>query len=255
MEEGRLKFYAHVGGSYREPGASLSVGEWVHAVGVVDGKTVKLYINGSLVDTVEAECGGIKYPESVSAQKFVIGADVNNDGSGENFSNADICLARIYGRALTDAEIKLLGEKAFDGASVTPKKPGINCGIITSDTAVSGGILHVSPHLNRVRKDEVSRVTCTLSYDPAKMTYLGTANLKSDASITKASDGNLEIACENFSGDDFFPGTDHNSFGKGRTGLKRRRRNRRRRRPRHPPENKRRRNYEKTDKHLRHAVI
>ena len=255
VEEGRLKFYAHVGGSYREPGASLSVGEWVHAVGVVDGKTVKLYINGSLVDTVEAECGGIKYPESVSAQKFVIGADVNNDGSGENFSNADICLARIYGRALTDAEIKLLGEKAFDGASVTPKKPGINCGIITSDTAVSGGILHVSPHLNRVRKDEVSRVTCTLSYDPAKMTYLGTANLKSDASITKASDGNLEIACENFSGDDFFPGTDHNSFGKGRTGLKRRRRNRRRRRPRHPPENKRRRNYEKTDKHLRHAVI
>lgn len=203
VEEGRLKFYAHVGGSYREPNTSLSVGEWVHAVGVVDGRTVKLYINGSLADSVEAEAGGIKYPESASAQKFVIGADINNEGSGENFSNADICLARIYDHALTDAEIKLLGEKAFEGASITPKKPGINCGIVTSDTAVSGGILHVSPHMNRVRKDEVSRVSCTLSYDPSKMTYLSTANLKNGASITKTSDGNLEITCENFSDDDF----------------------------------------------------
>lgn len=200
---GELTFFAHVGGSYREPKTHISAGEWVHAVGVVDGSTVKLYVNGRLVDLVEAEAGAIKYPEKTDAQKFVIGADVNGAGAGENFSHVSVRLARIYDRALTAEEIKLLEEKAYEGAAVKPKEPEINCGMVLPGSVVSGGIMHVNLHMNRLNWESMNKLSCTLSYDPAKMTYLETKNQKDGVSITKTKDGTLEVVCENFSGDDF----------------------------------------------------
>lgn len=200
---GELTFFAHVGGSYREPKTRISAGEWVHAVGVVDGSTVKLYVNGRLVDLVEAEAGAIKYPEKADAQKFVIGADVNGEGAGENFSHVSVSLARIYDRALNAEEVKLLEEKAYEGAAITPKEPEVNCGIVSPGTVVSGGIMHANLHMNRVNWDSMNKLSCTLSYDPVKMTYLEAKNQQHGVSITKIKDGTLEVVCENFSGDDF----------------------------------------------------
>lgn len=207
-DNGRLIFYAHVGGSYREPSIGISVGEWVHAVGVVDGEAVKLYVNGRLVDSVAAS-GGVSYPSDSNAWNFVIGGDSDSSGGAENFSNADISLARLYDRALTAEEIKLLSEAAFEGSLIEPKVPGVNCGIVSPDTVAAGGTMHVGLHMNKIKLEKISRASCTLSYDPAKMTYLGVQNQKNGASIQKTADGTLEVVCEDLSGDDFrkYPNT------------------------------------------------
>ena len=54
LENGELTFFAHVGGAYRTPKASVRPGQWYHVAGVVEGNSVRLYVNGVLQDEVTA---------------------------------------------------------------------------------------------------------------------------------------------------------------------------------------------------------
>ena len=40
LDGGKLTFFAHVGGGYKQPTADIQAGQWVHAIGVVDGTSV-----------------------------------------------------------------------------------------------------------------------------------------------------------------------------------------------------------------------
>lgn len=186
-EGGKLTFYAHVGGSYREPKAELRAGEWVHAIGVVDGTSVKLYVNGRLADTVSAE-GVIKYPESISAQNFVIGGDSDSNGGVENYSNVSISFARLYDHALTEREIVMLKKKAFEG---TGKQ--VNAGIVASDTAAAGGIMNVNLHVGCGIAEDVDRISYTLAYDPSLIIYCGAKNLMSGVTLDDSTAGILKV--------------------------------------------------------------
>ena len=202
--DGKLTFYAHVGGSYREPKANLSSGEWVHAVGVVDGKTVKLYVNGKLVSCVEAE-GDIKYPENVNTQNFAIGADSDSNNGAENYANVSVSFARIYDHALTGQEIRALEEKAFEGTSIqAPEFQKVNAGMVSADTAAAGGTMNVNLHMNSENMDGVDKCVCVLAYDPTKMTYLGVKKQRSGVKIEEQEAGVLQIECSgNFPEGDF----------------------------------------------------
>jgi Concanavalin A-like lectin/glucanases superfamily len=91
------------------------VGEWVHLAGTYNGQTgeMSLYVNGKLIGT-ETHVGEIRLdPESLN-RPLVIGAELNgsniDDVDGE--FNGYVDEVRIYDRALSDEEIKILAEEA-----------------------------------------------------------------------------------------------------------------------------------------------
>ncbi|WP_394914047.1 LamG-like jellyroll fold domain-containing protein [uncultured Robinsoniella sp.] len=65
LDGGKLTFFAHVGGSYRQPAAAIQAGQWVHAIGVVDGESVKLYVNGELAGEIAA-AGPVKFTSNTN---------------------------------------------------------------------------------------------------------------------------------------------------------------------------------------------
>ena len=81
------------------------VGTWVHLCGVFDGVTYRLYRNGTLaVTTADATA-----PQANVDATWAIGARAPQPTGGvDNLIQADIDDVRIYGRALTSAEVEAL---------------------------------------------------------------------------------------------------------------------------------------------------
>lgn len=193
LYNGRLTFFAHVAGSYRQPTAAILQGQWVHAVGVVDGSSVKLYVNGELASEIQVE-GPVEYTSNANAHNFVIGGDSSASGNAEYLSNASVSFARLYDRALTEEEIKLLDEKAFEGADLPQLKPQqVNLGIVSSDTAAAAGEMNVNLHLNAENVGAIDRITCQLSYDPEVLTYSGVQHKMDGVTIDDSQEGILNI--------------------------------------------------------------
>lgn len=74
--------------------------EWYQVVGTYDGKEMKIYVNGKLENTTNAQSGDINYPDRIF---YTIGAykDDNEDFSHKGLIDE----VRIYDRALTEKEI------------------------------------------------------------------------------------------------------------------------------------------------------
>lgn len=101
----QLEFWAHVGGKYQIVAAPIKEGEYVTAIGVFNGRTLVLYVNGA--EAVKLECPGqIRHPGSPACQAFCIGSDISNKGEGEFFFPGSIVYARIYSWALSAEQIK-----------------------------------------------------------------------------------------------------------------------------------------------------
>lgn len=78
VNKGRPAFSVHLDGKYVEVGGKdgdLEVGQWYHVAGVYDGREVRLYVNGQLV---EAKPGIGK--RTTNALPLMIGADVSAQG-------------------------------------------------------------------------------------------------------------------------------------------------------------------------------
>jgi hypothetical protein len=79
---------------------SGDVGEWVHLCGVFDGEMYKIYRNGVLAAaTVDSTM-----PQANVDTTWVIGGSANQD----NLMQGEIDDVRIYGRALSSAEVEAL---------------------------------------------------------------------------------------------------------------------------------------------------
>lgn len=83
--------------------SSFSLGNWVNVVGTWDNGIQRIYINGVLIASSTRAFSRINY----SSATFLIGAA---DRGVNNFFNGDIDDVRIYNRALSEDEIKLLYE-------------------------------------------------------------------------------------------------------------------------------------------------
>ena len=193
LENGALNFFAHVDGGYKQPKTAIQAGQWVHAVGVVDGSAVKLYVNGKLVDQIAAN-GGVSYPASDSAKNFLIGADSNNDNGAQFWAEGSISLARVYDRALSEKEITALCDKAFEGADIEKVQPQqVNLGIVSAETAPAGGEMSVNLHANGAEAGSVDKITYELNYDANLLTYSGVQYNVSGLTIDDSTAGKLKV--------------------------------------------------------------
>jgi hypothetical protein len=80
-------------------GDGLPVNTWTYLTGTFDGTTMRLYVNGNLVGTLETSA-----PIDVTDGVLRIGAD--HSWPGEAFPGA-IDEVRIYNRALSQSEIQV----------------------------------------------------------------------------------------------------------------------------------------------------
>jgi Concanavalin A-like lectin/glucanases superfamily/Protein of unknown function (DUF2939) len=91
------------------------VGEWVHLAGTYDGDTGRMsfYVNGDRIGR-QTRVGEIRLDSESLHRPLVIGAEINgpniDDATGE--FNGYVDDVRIYNRALSDDEIKVLAEEA-----------------------------------------------------------------------------------------------------------------------------------------------
>lgn len=193
LDGGKLTFFAHVGGSYRQPTAAIQAGQWVHAIGVVDGESVKLYVNGELAGEIAAS-GPVKFTSNTTAFNFVIGGDSSPGNSAEYLSNADVSFARLYDQALTPQQVKALDEKAFENADIEEPQPQqVNLGIVSSSTAAEGSEMNVNLHANADESGSVNKITYDLVYDPAILTYEDVQHKMNGVAIDSSQAGRLKI--------------------------------------------------------------
>lgn len=122
LSDGTLRFNYSVnnggGRSYLSantaPGTA-SEGEWVHAVAVVGGGQIKIYVNGEQAELYNADgvsignyldCSGRLFEAPTGlASALVVGGDISSSGGMETGFIGDIAALNVFSRALTDAEV------------------------------------------------------------------------------------------------------------------------------------------------------
>ena len=87
-------------------GSTAPIGQWIHVAGVYDGSTTRLYVNGAQTAS-SALTGAIRRD---TARPVYIGGNQNTTSTGapQQFFRGRIDDLRIYGRALSAAEIQAL---------------------------------------------------------------------------------------------------------------------------------------------------
>jgi hypothetical protein len=87
------------------PAPAEDVGSWVHLCGVFDGASYRVYRNGALVGSTSNATA----PVAASSAIWAIGARApQNPGDAGEFLQGQIDDVRIYGRALSAAEVEAL---------------------------------------------------------------------------------------------------------------------------------------------------
>lgn len=194
LDNGTLTFFAHVGGGYRQPTAKIKAGQWVHAVGVVEGTSVKLYVNGERKATVTAPSEGIKFTSTEAARNFLIGADSSTSGGAEYFAKGSVSFARLYSAALSDEQVKELNDKAFEGADLDQTGVSkVNLNLVASDTAAESAQMNVNLHANTEDVSTINKITFDVNYDPSCVTYAGVQHKMSGVTIDNDTEGKLSV--------------------------------------------------------------
>ena len=105
-----LEFWISIGGSYKTISTKIEAGKYYSVVGTYDGTTVKLFVDGALVASADAN-GSITYPATTAAHAFCVGSDIGSSGNGEAFFNGNVAYAKVYSVVLTDEQIFNLSNK------------------------------------------------------------------------------------------------------------------------------------------------
>jgi len=103
--EGKIFLYTWASGSnevYRPTSSTVNDGEWHHFVGIRDGATMTLYVDGQLNQGTQTNSDIININ---SNGNLCIGYNDNEGGSPAAFLNGSLDDVRIYNRALSQAEV------------------------------------------------------------------------------------------------------------------------------------------------------
>lgn len=125
VTSGELYFYLRVlgnsGDRYETVSTPVSAGEWIHAVGTYDGKTLRLYVNGKLAGELGAE-GTMKVP---TPHLFFVGADTDSSEQPQYLAPAgtQIQAARLYTRPISDDEVATRFAALATAAEEPDQKP------------------------------------------------------------------------------------------------------------------------------------
>ena len=196
LNEGKLTFFAHVDGSYRQPVADVTANQWYHIVGVVDENEVKLYVNGELADVNDdAANSGIQYPSSQQAQNMVLGGDSDSYGGVQFFSNTEIAFARIYSESMTDEQVKAMSQNAFAETDVI-ERGEVRLDLVGSAGAAENSVWNLNIHANRNRPGNVDRIEYDLVYDTALLEYKEAQLTADNVQITEEEKGRIHVVSD-----------------------------------------------------------
>lgn len=117
-----LEFWAHDGSRYvisKAPNA-LKYGEWNNITGVYDGKYLRLYLNGQEFAKKPMNSDVLITPKG--ARAWVIGGDINSNGSISAQFNGAVKSAKIFSRPLSPAQVAILyaNEMGLDPLTLKP---------------------------------------------------------------------------------------------------------------------------------------
>ncbi len=114
-------FMAYVKGAYKSVRAPIEAHRWYHVAGVFDGKTVKLYLDGTQSASAAA-VGEIAWPSNPGASNFVVGGDSStNPTRHQFFAPMTIATAEVHSRALSAAELSSSAGQELDAARAASK--------------------------------------------------------------------------------------------------------------------------------------
>lgn len=102
----KMEFLHYQNSAYARVDTTVTSKTWVHIVGVFDGSSLKVYLNGTMVATVSAT-GTFKVPQEGS-QFLGIGADSGASGTVNSFFNGKIATINIYSQVLTAQQVDML---------------------------------------------------------------------------------------------------------------------------------------------------
>lgn len=109
-QNGDFHFDVNIGGSYKTAVANIQTGKWVHVVCSYDNAFLRIYFDGEIKASVPAT-GDIKHVAAISRQ-FMVGADVNGEGSTQCISNIRVAFVRLWAGGLTPENVTELHQKA-----------------------------------------------------------------------------------------------------------------------------------------------
>ncbi|WP_225363079.1 LamG-like jellyroll fold domain-containing protein [Secundilactobacillus paracollinoides] len=173
LDGSKLTFYAHVGGSYKQPSTPLKTDKWLHAVGVIDksaGK-VNLYVNGKLVDSKDAK-GDLKLAQGSNIKHFVLGGDSSNSGV-ESLMTGLVKSARLYDHVLSADEIKTLSDTAQ--AAVHHDKQvaqSFESRLVGAGNIVGGHTYSLNVHTRQMGKGDIDQLGYEVTYDPNQFSFV-----------------------------------------------------------------------------------
>ena len=118
LEDGHLQFFVHLDGEYSRALAgsqdAVSPARWHHAAGVFDGQELRLYLDGRLIDRVEASGS-----RRVNDMPFLVGAEPGHTG-GANYDFEGMIdevrvstVPRYHGEAFVPARRHEADEETF----------------------------------------------------------------------------------------------------------------------------------------------
>ncbi len=129
-----MEFNVYDGTWYTASGPAVTAATfnnvWHHVAGTYDGATLKIYVDGVLQPTTAAHAGQI----AASAITVTLGKDNTNNG---RYFTGTIDDARIYNRALTDAEILKVMAGGEDAALASKPNPADKATDVPRDVVTS----------------------------------------------------------------------------------------------------------------------
>ena len=108
VSEGHPAFSVHLGAKYataEKQDLALTTGAWHHLAGVFDGREVRLYLDGTLVDSTKASG-----KRDTNALPLVVGGDVTKEGASANTFDGEL------------DEVRLSQSARYSGKSFTPAR-------------------------------------------------------------------------------------------------------------------------------------
>ncbi|NLR17321.1 cell surface protein [Lactobacillus sp. LC28-10] len=196
VDNGKLTFFAHVDGTYRQPSTPLKTGKWIHAVGVFDkkGHAVKLYVNGKLIDQKPITNGDIKWAQGDKAHNLVIGGDSKSDGGVESFMNGRVRTARLYDHALSDSEVANLNNTAQSLVTKTSEnvEQSFESRLVGPAEVVAGHAYDLNVHTKQNSTGDIDTVSYDVAYDADKFDYVDILNGQR-STVKKVKDGLLHF--------------------------------------------------------------
>lgn len=125
-------------GEYNYARFKVEPNEWYHTVGVFDGETAKLYINGELATEVKTGQDKLKVPTNERAHIWTLAADAG-DASAQYHGPMEVANSRIYAQPLTPQQVTALKDQAFANADTSA--PTIAAISPAADSAVNSETL------------------------------------------------------------------------------------------------------------------